>query len=109
MSDGNIRRLEDGPFGGTRVLLGRVAEGEAIECPLPGEGPWQLVGYKDLTLAQTAHQMSLGRLWVGGMPEAAPVLVPVAPLAQVIRRMGPHDLDLTGSQAKRRWPAARSF
>ena len=34
-----IRRLEDGPFGGTRILLGEMAEGEVIECPLPAEGP----------------------------------------------------------------------
>ncbi len=100
VSQGNIRRLEDGPFGGTRISLGEIAEGEAIECPLPVEGPWQLVGIKDLTLAQTAHQMSHGRLWIEGMPAAQPTLVSVAPLAQISRRMGPHDLDLTGSQIK---------
>lgn len=98
--DGNIRRLEDGPFGGTRISLGEIAEGEAIECPLPAEGPWQLVGIKDLTLAQTAHQLSCGRLWIEGIPAAQPLLVPIAPLAQISRRMGPHDLDLTGSQIK---------
>jgi hypothetical protein len=48
VSQGNIRRLEDGPFGGTRISLGETVEGEAIECPLPAEGPWQLVGIKDL-------------------------------------------------------------
>ena len=100
VSDGNIRRLEDGPFGGTRILLGETVEAEAIECPLPAEGPWQLVGIKDLTLAQTAHQLSRGRLWIEGMAAAQPVLVPIAPLAQISRRMGPHDLDITGSQIK---------
>jgi hypothetical protein len=100
VSQGNIRHLEDGPFGGTRISLGETAEGEAIECPLPAEGPWQLVGIKDLTLAQTAHQLSLGRLWIEGMPAAQPVSVPVVPLTQIIRRMGPHHLDITGAQVK---------
>jgi hypothetical protein len=97
---GTVRRLEDGPFGGTRILLGEVVEGEAINCPLPAEGPWPLVGIKDLSLAQTAHQLSFGRLWIEGMPAAHHVSVPVAPLEQIIVRMGPHDLDITGAQVK---------
>jgi hypothetical protein len=100
VGQGNIRRLEDGPFGGTRISVGEIAEGEAIECPLPAKGPWQLVGIKDVTLAQTAHQLSLGRLWIEGMPAAQPVFVPVVPLAQIISRMGPHDLDITGALVK---------
>jgi hypothetical protein len=100
VSDGNIRRLEDGPFGGTRISLGETAEGEVIECPLPTEGPWQLVGIKDLTLAQTAHQLSRGRIWIEGMAEGQSVPVPIARLEQISRRMGPHDLDITGGQVK---------
>jgi hypothetical protein len=100
VSNGNTRRLEDGPFGGTRISLGETAEGEAIECPLPAEGPWQLVGIKDLTLAQTAYQLARGRMWIEGMPAGQPVLMPIVPLAQIIRRMGPHHLDITGAQVK---------
>jgi hypothetical protein len=100
VSPGNIRRLEDGPFGGTRISLGDTAEGEMIECPLSAEGSWQLVGIKDLTLAQSAHLLSRGRLWIEGMPATQPVSVPVVPLAQIIRRMGPHDLDITGALMK---------
>jgi hypothetical protein len=100
VSDGNIRRLEDGPFGGTRISLGETPQGEAIECPLPTEGPWQLVGIKDLTLAQTAYQLSHGRLWIEGMTAVQPVRVPTAPLGQIIRRVGPHHLDITGAQVK---------
>jgi hypothetical protein len=100
VSDGHIRRLEDGPYGGARISLGETAEGEAIECPVPAEGPWQLVGIKDLTLAQTAYQLSSGRLWIEGMPAAHPVILPAVPLAQIIVRMGPHHLDITGAQVK---------
>jgi hypothetical protein len=100
VSDGNIRMLEHGPFGGTRITLGETLEGEVIDCSLPTEGPWQLVGIKDLTIAQTAHQLSTGRLWIEGMSAAQPALVPVAPLSQIIQRIGPHHLDITGSQVK---------
>ena len=95
-----VRRLEDGPLGGTRIALGDFTEGEAIDCPLPAEGAWQLVGIKDLTLAQTAHQLSCGRLWVEGMPAGDPVYIPMARIADIIRRMGPHHLDITGAQVK---------
>jgi hypothetical protein len=63
-------------------------------------GRGTVVGIKDLTLAQTAHHLSLGRLWIEGMPAAQPVYLPVVPLAQIIRRMGPHDLDITGALVK---------
>ena len=99
-NSGTVRRLEDGPFGGTRISLGETFEGEVINCPLPLEGPWQLVGMKDLTLAQTAYQLASGRLWIDGMPAGQLALVPVAPLSQISDRVGPHDLDLTGGQIK---------
>ena len=100
LNDGRIRQLEDGPFGGTRILLGETCQGEALDCPLPVEGAWQITGIKDLTLAQTAYQMTKGRLWVEGMTAGAAVDIPVAPMADVIGRIGPHHLDLTGAQIK---------
>ena len=98
--EGNIRRLEDGPFGGTPISLGEAVQGEVIECPLPINGPWQLVGIRDLTLAQTAYHLSRGRLWIEVMPPAQRVLVPITTLGAISRRMGPHHLDLTGAQVK---------
>jgi hypothetical protein len=95
-----IRKLEDGPFGGSRILLGNTVVGEALDCPLPAEGAWQMVGIKDITLGQTAHHMTCGRLWVERMPAASAVLIPVCPMANAIQRIGPHDLDITGSQIK---------
>ena len=56
-----MRRLEDGPFGGTRILLGDTFQGEVLNCPLPAKGAWQMVGIRDITLAQTAYQMTKGR------------------------------------------------
>ena len=97
---GNIRRLEDGPFGGTRILLGDTFHGEVLDCPLPVEGAWQIVGLKDTTLAQTAYQMNNGRFWVEGMHAASVADIPVSLLGDVVQRIGPHHLDITGAQIK---------
>lgn len=97
---GTVRRLEDGPYGGTRIMLGDTCIGEAVNCPLPSDGAWQMVGIHDVTLGQTAHQTSIGRLWVEGMSADEPVWIPVCRLAETISRIGPHHLDLTGAQIK---------
>ena len=100
LDKGNVRRLEDGPFGGTRIQLGDSNHGEIIDCPLPSEGAWQTVGIRDITLGQTAYQMTKGRLWVEGMSANAAVAIPVTQMANVIQRIGPHDLDITGAKIK---------
>jgi hypothetical protein len=74
--------------------------GEAVDCPLPAEGAWQMVGIKDVSLGQTAHQLAAGRLWVEGMPSTSPILISVCSIADVIRRIGPHHRDIAGSQIK---------
>jgi NAD(P)-dependent dehydrogenase (short-subunit alcohol dehydrogenase family) len=95
-----IRTLECGPFGGTRIFLGDTAVGEALDCPLPDTGAWQMVGLKDTTLAQTAYQLSIGRLWVEGMSPDALVQIPVCSIREAIERIGPHHLDITGPEVK---------
>jgi hypothetical protein len=100
ITKGEVRQLEDGPFGGTRVLLGSTLQGDVISCPIPADGAWQMVGIKDITLGQTAHQITSGRIWIEGMSEATAVAIPVCPVDKVIRRMGPHHLDITGAQIK---------
>lgn len=100
IATGNVRRLEDGPLGGTRVLIGNTFQGELLSCPIPVSGAWQMVGIKDVTLAQSAHQMTQGRLWVEGMVPGNSVTLPVASLGDVSRRVGPHHLDISGAQIK---------
>ena len=100
VASGNVRRLEDGPFGGNRLLLGSTLHGEILDCPLPAEGAWQMVGIQDFTLGQTAHQMNNGRLWVEGMSAESTVTIPVTTIENVIQRIGPHHLDITGAQIK---------
>ena len=100
IAEGGVRSLENGPFGGTRILLGDTLIGEMLSCALPTEGAWQTVGIRDFTLAQTAHQLAVGRLWIEGMPSLEAIPIPVCTIQDAVRRIGPHDLDLTGSQVK---------
>lgn len=97
---GAVRSLEDGPFGGSRIMLGGTLQGEAVECPLPNEGAWQMVGIRDVTLGQSAHQLMTGRLWIEGMPATNPIVIPIASIGDIIVGTGPHHLDITGAQVK---------
>lgn len=97
---GAVRRLEVGPLGGSTVKLGDAIVGEVIDCPLPEEGPWQMVGILSFDLAQTAYQLSQGKLWFEGMSSAEAPSVPVARVQDLPGRLGPHHLDLTGAEIK---------
>lgn len=100
LSENSVRRLEDGPVGGTVVALGTTAVAEIIDCPLPDQGPWSLVGIRCMDLAQTAYQLTKGRLWIEGMELADAATVPIATVGAVGAEVGPHDLDLTGAGVK---------
>jgi predicted RNA methylase len=100
MAKGSVRQLEDGPFGGTRISIGTTHVGQIIDCPIPAEGAWQLVGIIDLSLAQSAYQLSRGRMWIEGMAAANAIDIPIATIGDVADRVGPHDLDITGALIK---------
>jgi len=74
--------------------------GEALDCPVPVDGAWQMVGIKDISLGQTAHQMTHGRLWIEGMSSGNPVTIPMCSIADAIDRIGHHHLDITGPDLK---------
>lgn len=97
---GGVRKIEDGPFGGTRVLMGASEGATLLSVPIPEEGAWQLVGLSDFSLAQTAFQLANGRLWIEGMAEADAAAIGVATIGDVSSRIGPHDLDITGGTIK---------
>ena len=61
VSQGSVRRLEDGPMGTTPIRLGEEYCGYLLDCPLPTEGPWPLVGIADVELAQVAQRLALGK------------------------------------------------
>ena len=89
-----IRQIEDGPYGGTPLMVGEEFTGETIiaPCHLDGE-PWGAVRLSDYSLAQTAYALSDSRLWLPG--NHSPLNLKVAQLAD-IGSLGLYDLDITG-------------
>ena len=57
-----IRALEDGPYGGTPLIVGGELVGELLSVPV-SERSWHTLGIRDFSLAQFAHQLALGKLW----------------------------------------------
>ena len=100
IEDGSLRTLEAGPYGGTRIVIGTTTYGEAADCPLPERGAWQIAGIQDISLAQTAHQLAGGRLWIEGMSPTEAPSIPIASIDSVVGGIGPHHLDITGKAVK---------
>jgi len=98
LADGEVMRLEDGPFHGTRLTIGDSEFGEIVDCPIPEDGPWQVAGIQDMSLAQTAYQLENSALWVEGMTR--PHVLPIARLGETGASVGPHHLDISGSAIK---------
>ena len=90
----HVRRIEDGPYGGTPLMVGEELTGEAITASshLSGE-PWGAVRLSDYALAQTAYALSESKLWLPG--NHSPLGLEVAKLAE-IGSLGLYDLDITG-------------
>ena len=66
-ADDDLRRIEDGPYGGTPLEVGDEQVGELIETPSPqselGEG-WGAVRIKDFAITQTAYALTQSKLWL---------------------------------------------
>ena len=65
---GNLRKLEDGPVGGTKITAGTSTIGEILNAPLPkvAEDAWGISRIRDMSLAQVAHGLTQGRLSMPG-------------------------------------------
>jgi hypothetical protein len=92
-----LRRLEDGPVGGTPLHFGNDVIGQAIDAPIPHSGTWNPSRVADLSLAQAAYQISNNkRIWLPAMQEADAVRVPIAAV-QTIAEIGPYHSDINFS------------
>ena len=80
-----VRRLEDGPYGGSTIHIGDSPVGEVLNAPLGDyESGWGAARLSDAALAQTAHSLSAGKLWLPAQAQATEL--PIAPLNQVGQR-----------------------
>ena len=91
-----VRRLEDGPSGGTPIRIGADEVGQVLDCPLPKSGPWQYAGILDFALAQSAWQLTQGKLW---LPRTAQYALKIAPLEE-FARIGPVHRDINGTEGE---------
>ena len=94
MSGDYVRQIEDGPYGGTPLMVGEELTGESITASSHLNGdPWGAVRLSDYSLAQTAHALSGSVLWLPG--NHSPFELKVSRLAE-IGTLGLYDLDITG-------------
>jgi hypothetical protein len=99
IAEGNVRRLEEGPIGGTLLYFGKDVIGQAIDAPLPATGGWNLARIADLSLAQSAYQLiNVKRMWLPAMSESAAVNIPITTVAQ-IGQVGPIHRDINGIES----------
>ena len=80
---GNVRKLEAGPVGGSVIFVGEEQVDEVLDCPLVKGGQWPVAGMIDLGLAQTAHQLANGRLWLPRLFESDVFSLPITPLENI--------------------------
>jgi hypothetical protein len=91
-----IRRLEDGPVGGTPIRFGDDVIGHVLDAPLPATGGWNLSRIADLSLAQTAYQIvNEKRIWLPTMHKSEVAEIPMTTVA-AIGEIGPVDRDING-------------
>ncbi len=100
LSTGTVRRLEDGPVGGTEISFGDDVIGTIIDAPLPSDGGWNLSRVNDFSLAQSAYAIeSSGEIWLPSMPHAAKKKLNIATINS-IGTIGPYHADVNGSDSK---------
>jgi len=99
-----VRQIEDGPYGGTPIMIGGELAGYMITAP---RAPvWRAVRVSDYAVAQTACALTQSKLWLPG--RAAPVELKAALLAEV-GALGLVDRDITGPAPKPGLPPRGPF
>ena len=90
----NVRKIEDGPYGGSLIEIGEETVGSMLEAPIGAGGDaWAAVRVSDYSLAQTAFALANSELRLPGEPSA--VRLPTAPISE-IGGMGLVHRDITG-------------
>ena len=91
----HTRRIEDGPFGGTRLSIGNELAGEMLTAPCSVEGDgWAAVRILDYSLAQTAYEIPLSKLKLPGIADTYDLHTTT--LGQ-IGKLGLYHLDIVGT------------
>jgi hypothetical protein len=92
-----LRKLEDGPVGGSLLHFGDDQIGYAIDAGIPEKGPWNIARIKDVALAQVAYQMTTrGLIWLPGMTKNSAIPVSISTISK-IGQVGPYHMDINGN------------
>ena len=90
----NVRKIEDGPYGGSLIEIGEETVGSMLEAPVGAGGDsWAAVRVSDYSLAQTAFALANSELRLPGEPSS--VRLPTASISE-IGKMGLVHRDITG-------------
>ncbi len=95
-----LNRIEDGPVGGTPVYFGSEKIGQMLDAPLPKSGVWNLARISDLSLAQTAYQLTIEkRCWLPTMKKKEAFEIEIITVAGLKAKIGPYHADINYSNA----------
>ena len=93
-----VRQIEDGPYGGTPLMVGDELAGEMLTAPCHADGQaWSAVRLADYSLAQTAYALADSQLWLPGSPSA--LELKTVPLG-VVGKLGLVHRDITGPRPR---------
>ena len=94
ISNAYTRRIEDGPYGGTAVMLGEELTGEMLITLSDNIGePWGAVRLTDHTLAQVAYSLAQSQLW---LPASSNSFEVSAVSLSSVGKIGTYHLDIIG-------------
>ena len=89
-----LRRLEDGPYGGTSLMVGKDEAGQIMTIhPNAIGGRWRAVRLSDYSLAQTAYALAQSNLWLPGDKSS---IDSKASSLREVSKLGIYHLDIIG-------------
>ena len=82
-----IRKLEDGPVGGTSIFAGNSEIGGMLDAPLQSPGdPWEVSRIHDMMIAQIAYALVGGLLWLPGQSKDKAINIKMCKLLKIAKR-----------------------
>ncbi len=89
-----IRDIDDGPYGGTSLMVGDEKTGEMLTAPRDkDDAAWAAVRLSDSSLAQTAYALASSNLW---LPGAAKAMELITATLGTVGKLGLVHRDITG-------------
>ena len=91
-----VRKIEDGPYGGSPIYYGDEPEGEVLNAPIDAyKNGWGAARIADASVAQTAHALSIEKLWLPTQLKA--IDLPIVQLKDIGQRGHDHQLFISAA------------